>query len=122
VGVTGLLSDIYHCFVEVRNWVSIFLIFHWILSFAGALSLPRDCAELFSQGVGRGVMHGAWCSLVLLLFYSSSFGVGWQGDLAHFFFSAVQHREALHGLVVLDVTEFDSDWCSVFCLLGEEKK
>jgi hypothetical protein len=31
-------------------------------------------------------------------------------------------REAFHGLGVQDVAEFDSDWCSVFGLLGEERK
>jgi hypothetical protein len=31
-------------------------------------------------------------------------------------------REAFHGLGVQDVAEFDSDCCSVFCLLGEERK
>jgi hypothetical protein len=25
--VTEFLNDIYHCFVEVRNWISIFFIF-----------------------------------------------------------------------------------------------
>jgi hypothetical protein len=38
------------------------------------------------------------------------------------FFSAVLHREAFPGLRVQDIAEFDSDRCSVFCLLGEEKK
>jgi hypothetical protein len=31
VGITEFLSDSYYCFVELRNWVSIFFIFHWIL-------------------------------------------------------------------------------------------
>jgi hypothetical protein len=41
-----------------------------------------------------------------------------------FFFSVVlpPHWEAFHRLGVQDVTEFDSDWCYVFCLLRERKK
>jgi hypothetical protein len=37
-------------------------------------------------------------------------------------FNAVQHREAFNRLGVQNVRRFDSDWCSVFCLLGEERK
>jgi hypothetical protein len=32
------------------------------------------------------------------------------------------HREAFYALAVQNVTEFDSDQCSVFCLLGEKKE
>jgi hypothetical protein len=32
------------------------------------------------------------------------------------------HREVFYGLVVQDGTEFNSDWCSVFCLLGEKRR
>jgi hypothetical protein len=31
-------------------------------------------------------------------------------------------REVFQGLRVQDVTEFNFDWCSVFCLLGEKEK
>jgi hypothetical protein len=60
---------------------------------------------------------------------------GWVGVVSHkqlcswpagrngvTFFSAVWCREAFHGLGIQDVTEFDSYWCSVFCLLGKNKK
>jgi hypothetical protein len=47
--------------------------------------------------------------------------LGWQGEIACFFI-AVQYRAAFHGLQVKDVTEFDSDCCSIFFLLGEAKK
>jgi hypothetical protein len=48
----------------------------------------------------------------------------WQGEMAPSFLSSVWHGEAFHGLGVQDVTEFDSDGCSVFCLMeqGEEKE
>jgi hypothetical protein len=32
------------------------------------------------------------------------------------------HREAFYALAVQNVTEFDSDQCSVFCLLDKEKE
>jgi hypothetical protein len=38
------------------------------------------------------------------------------------FLSAMWCREAFQWLGVQDVAEFDSNLCSVFCLLGEEKK
>jgi hypothetical protein len=38
------------------------------------------------------------------------------------FFNLAWCREAFHGLVIQDVSEFDSDRCPLFCLLGEEKR
>jgi hypothetical protein len=37
-------------------------------------------------------------------------------------FSTVGHKEAFHGLGVQDVTEFNSGWCSILCLLKDKKK
>jgi hypothetical protein len=60
--------------------------------------------------------------LFILQFHTSSFGAGWKEEVALLFFSATQCREAFHGLGFHDITEFDSDCCSVFCLLGEKRK
>jgi hypothetical protein len=49
-----------------------------------------------------------WCAIFLKV---DTYGTG---------FSTVGYREAFHGLGVQDVTELDSDWCSVF--LKREKK
>jgi hypothetical protein len=38
------------------------------------------------------------------------------------FLNAAGCKEASHGVGVQDIAEFDSDWCSVFCLLGERQK
>jgi hypothetical protein len=53
--------------------------------------------------------------LFVLQIHASSFGTSWWGEI-------VQHRNAFHGLGVQDVTEFHSDGCSVFCLLGGEER
>jgi hypothetical protein len=42
--------------------------------------------------------------------------------MAPLFFSVVCSKEAFHRVRGQDVTEFDSDGCSVFFLLGEKKK
>jgi hypothetical protein len=61
--------------------------------------------------------------LFLLQLHTGSFGVaGGEKWLCLFFSSVAWHREAFHRLGVQNVTEFDSDWCCVFCVLGREKK
>jgi hypothetical protein len=66
--------------------------------------------------VGGGLAHGVCCSPVLS---ADSHKQLWRNGST--FLRAVHHREAFHGLGVQDVTEFDSDWCFVFCLLEERK-
>jgi hypothetical protein len=60
-------------------------------------------------------MYSWYSRLFTLQVHVSSFENGWWGEMA-------QHREAFHGLGVQDVTEFDSDSCSVFCLFGVKEK
>jgi hypothetical protein len=47
--------------------------------------------------------------------HASTFEIGWQGKL-------VQHRQAFHRFSVRDILEFDSDLCSVLCMLEEKEK
>jgi hypothetical protein len=96
-------------------------------SFGGWFSLPRGYTRLWSWGLGRGVACGMCCSPVesagscrhllyqplrrngMLLFSSQTLsGTG---------FSVIECREAFLGLGFKVVTEFDSGWCSIFCLL-----
>jgi hypothetical protein len=38
------------------------------------------------------------------------------------FLSAACHGEAFPRLGVQDVAEFNSDWCSIYCLMKEEEQ
>jgi hypothetical protein len=104
----------------------------------GRFSVPPllsllDYSSLFMffsfAGVGQGSVCpgaatcGAWCSFVPS---TVSHRQLWSQLLARrngiTVFSAVWRREAFLRLGVQDVTELDSDWCFIFCLLGEERK
>jgi hypothetical protein len=66
-----------------------------------------------------------WCVMLTCLFYKFTQAVlepvggekWWTTSL-----SVEQCREAFYRLGVQDVREFDSDWCSIFCLLREKNK
>jgi hypothetical protein len=104
----------------------------------GGFSLPRGCAGLSSQGMGRGftcaccipvgsagLHRQLWSWLagrnsVLLFFRQTIPGTG---------FSVVGHREAFHRLGVQHVTEFNYGWCTLsywnkieYLLLIERKR
>jgi hypothetical protein len=81
-----------------------------------------SCDGLCSQGrVGESrVVHNT--HLFLLQIHVSSFGASQQGEMMPLFSVPHLHREAFHRLGVQDVTEFDSDLCSVFCLLREKNE
>jgi hypothetical protein len=88
----------------VLDYSSLFMFF----SFAwGGFSLSRGCAGLFSWGVGRGVMHGAYlfCS-----FTQAALEPAGKEKWCCFF-----HYGKVYWLGIQDITESDSDWCSVFC-------
>jgi hypothetical protein len=48
-------------------------------------SVPRACMILFSQGVGRGIMHGAWCSSIHSAVLHRIFIAGWWGEVVVLF-------------------------------------
>jgi hypothetical protein len=84
--------------------------------------------DSFCPGPALDYFHRGWAGeshvvcdaqLFILQFHTRCFAVGWRGPL---FFSAEWHGEAFHGLGIQDVAEFDSDRCSVFCLLEEKRK
>jgi hypothetical protein len=93
-------------------------------------SLPRDCAGLCSWGVvqDKGESHVVWLSYSICRFTQAALKqpVG-RNDVPLFCrytlpgtgFSAAWSREVFHRLEIQDVTEFDSDWCSVFCIMTQ---
>jgi hypothetical protein len=95
-------------------------------------NLPRSCTGLCFWGVGRGVVCGACCSPVgsaglwkqlwNQLVEKNDIPLFSRQTLPRTGFSMAGHREAFHRVGVQDVTEFDSAWCFVFCLLKEKKK
>jgi hypothetical protein len=95
------------------DYSSLFILF----SFVGGRGsvFPQAALDYVSRGwVGEShVMCDA--HLFVLQIHASSFGTSWQGEMAW-------HKEVFYGLMVQDVTEFDFDQCSLFCLLGGEKK
>jgi hypothetical protein len=78
-------------------------------------SPPWGCAVLFSQEVGREVMCTAFC-----YFMQATSELASREKWSSFFIVA-WNRKTFHWVGVKDVTKFDSDWFSVFCLLGKEK-
>jgi hypothetical protein len=106
----------------VLDYSSLFMFFSFVGG-RGRFNLTRGCTALCSRGVvSRGVTCGVWC---LPVQSAVSYKQPWNwlaGRNCPTFFSAVWFREAFHGLGIQDVTQFDSAWCSVFCLLGEKKK
>jgi hypothetical protein len=59
--------------------------------------------------------------LSVLQIHASSFEDSWHGKMV-LLFCVMWHKEAFHGSGVLDVSEFNIDWYSMFCLLREKKK
>jgi hypothetical protein len=93
-------------------------------SFAGGIiqSAQGLCWIIFSGEMDRFVTCGTWllpvCSAVS---YKQLWSCLAGRKASFFFFSAAWHREVFHGLGVQDVTEFDSDWCSISACWEKEK-
>jgi hypothetical protein len=81
----------------------------------GGSVCPEALLDYVPEGwVGESHMISI-AHLFVLQIHASSFGTGQWGEMA-------QNREAFCRLGFQYVTEFDSDWCSVFCLLGGKKE
>jgi hypothetical protein len=99
--------------LSVLDYSLLFMFF----SFSGRVQFAQGLTGLFSWGVGRGVAHCTWYPCVHSVVSCKHLWSQLAGRNGATFFQCGMVREAFNGLGVQDVTEFDSDWCSDFCLL-----